>query len=185
MIRLFVAIDIPTGIRQRLIADKPEIDGLRWQSEERLHLTLKFLGNVNIYMFSQLKQQLKTVPVVPFGLQVSGAGVFRKPDGKGVLWAGVNHSDALSQLHREIEHLTTAMGVAPGSSFDVYTPHITLARWKSGVNLSAVNNWVVEHRSTDFGAFEAASFKLYSSRSSPSGAVYTPMAEYSAIESLA
>ena len=80
MHRLFVAIRPPTPIRERLIASMGGISGARWQSDEQLHLTLRFIGEVDRHRADDIHAALGGIHQSPFELALNGIGVFDRRD---------------------------------------------------------------------------------------------------------
>ena len=133
--RAFVAVDIP-GDARRVLADAVEslrgrgADGVRWVRPSAIHLTLKFLGDIDGSRVGQvmdaLRRSAKANP--PFRLGLSGLGAFPAPEKPRVLWAGLEGDlDALGRLHRDVDReVSPAAGVAGEKR--PFTPHLTLGR---------------------------------------------------------
>ncbi|RYD66877.1 MAG: RNA 2',3'-cyclic phosphodiesterase, partial [Verrucomicrobiaceae bacterium] len=111
--RLFVAINPPADVARRLAELDPGIDGLRWATADRLHVTLCFLGNVAEDAHGRLVEALAAIACEPFPLRVKRCGCFAKHGGL-VLWAGLDDpSDALPLLHRKVARAVRAAGLDP------------------------------------------------------------------------
>src|SRR5436305_12787539 len=112
MIRLFVALDLPEDIRARLLALQGGVPGARWSTNEQLHLTLRFIGEVDGNVAHDVDDALAVIREPPFSLELSGVGEFggKKPR---ALWAGVKTNDALLHLQRKIETARQRSGHPP------------------------------------------------------------------------
>lgn len=126
MPRLFVAIDLPPAIRERLVSLCCGLPGARWVDPEQMHLTLRFIGEVNSSVFQLVREALTEVRSDPFTLRLEGIGFFPPRGLPRVAWAGIRKNDQLVQLRNRIESVLVRSGLEPeGRKF---SPHITLAR---------------------------------------------------------
>ena len=127
MHRLFVAIRPPEPIRD-LLADA--MDGgadFRWQDDLQLHLTLRFVGEVERPVAEDLAAALGRVRAPPFEVRIKGVGRFDQRS-SGALWAGVEPKEPIAALAAKIERACQSVGLEPERR--AFHPHITLARWK-------------------------------------------------------
>src|SRR5919107_359602 len=127
MHRLFVAIRPPQHIRDLLIDAMDDSADFRWQDEEQLHLTLRFAGEVERPVASDIADGLGRIRGEPFELRINGVGRFEQRN-SGALWAGVEPRAAVASLAAKIERTCQAAGLEPERR--AFHPHITLARWK-------------------------------------------------------
>ena len=114
--RLFVALDLPWELKQRLALLSGGIPGARWVGTENFHLTLRFMGEVHPIQAEEIDHTLAAIRAPAFDLSLAGVGVFGKGDAKGeraaALWAGVDRNPALDHLQTKIETaLRRARGV--------------------------------------------------------------------------
>ena len=124
--RLFVGVDFPTDVVTELARIRPRpVSGIRPVNREQLHLTLHFVGDVNL---QQISDSLELVAFPKFSLTISGVGEFRGRDGSLILWAGINSSPELMLLYTVIGEALKTVSFTPESR--PYSPHITLARCK-------------------------------------------------------
>ena len=86
--RLFVGIALPAQAREALARLAGGIRGARWVASENLHLTLRFIGDVDADMAEDLDAALGVVRVPPFSLALSGVGVFERRGRVHAAWAG-------------------------------------------------------------------------------------------------
>ena len=134
LVRLFIAIELPdavktalTRLQARLKSGKPL--PVKWVNPHSIHLTLKFLGNVNSDRFGEVTEALETAArgISPFHLEVKGLGVFPSIKRVQVAWVGLTgETKRLGQLQQRIELNLIPLGFPPESRS--FTPHLTLAR---------------------------------------------------------
>ena len=133
-IRSFIAVGVPAAARQALadaagaVAPRSAAGGALGRAR-RMHLTLKFLGNINPAQVTPLLAALSVAAqeTAPLALRLSGLGVFPNPRRPRVLWAGVaGDTDALAALQQSVERAAAAAGFPPESR--PFAPHITLGR---------------------------------------------------------
>lgn len=173
MHRLFVAVRPPPPIRGLLLAAMGGVSGARWQSDDQLHLTLRFIGEVDGHLAADIHAALGTIHHPPFDASVSGLGTFEPRGRADTLWAGVAPHEPLNALHKKVGQALARVGVEPDKR--AFHPHITLAR------LNRESGPV--HLLGDAGgltspAFAVDTFGLYESRLTPEGAVYTAIERY-------
>src|SRR5947208_2575253 len=174
MHRLFVAIRPPEHIRDLLIDAIDEGADFRWQSEEQLHLTLGFVGEVDRPIADDLAAALGRVRGTPFRARINGVGRFEQRS-SGALWAGVEPKEPLAALAAKVERACVAVGLEP--EHRAYHPHITLARWK-GRRTREVQSFVERHSGLASEPWQVDHFILFESRLSRHGAHYEEVASY-------
>ncbi len=173
MHRLFVAIRPPAHIRERLLGVMGGVQGARWQDDGQLHLTLRFIGEVDRHRAEDIGAALGSVRHSRFEIALSGVGSFGKR-GKGALWAGVTPHDELKPLHRKVDQACLRVGIEPDNR--AYHPHITLARL--GRTAGPVEPFIERWAGLSSESFEVSSICLYESRLGSEGASYTAVARY-------
>lgn len=174
MIRLFVAIDLPQSIRERLVALQGGVPGARWSTSEQMHLTLRFIGDVNENVGHDIDDALASIRAPSFNLELSGVGEFGGKNPRA-LWAGVKNNDALLHLQRKTETALQRIGLEPEQR--KYSAHITLARLKSPPRDKVVQ-FLTEGALFAAGPFPVNSFVLFSSHLTPGGSIYNPERVY-------
>lgn len=175
MIRLFVAIALPQPVRARLLMLQAGVPGAKWSPEENLHLTLRFIGEVEEPAFADIAEALGEVAAPAFALQLAGVGQFGDRRRAHALWAGVKPSEPLLLLRGRVETALSRAGVARDER--KYLPHVTLARLKNAPP-ERVAAFLAEHSLFESPAFAAASFTLFSSQLRHTNALHQPEAEY-------
>src|SRR3954452_9353831 len=127
MHRLFVGIRPPEHIRDLLIDVMDDSPDFRWQDEEQLHITLRFIGEVERPVAADVAGSLGQVRSAPLQLRIKDVGRFEQRS-SGALWAGVEPKEPLAALAAKVERVSQSVGLEPERR--AYHPHITLARWK-------------------------------------------------------
>lgn len=174
MHRLFVAARPPEPIRHQLLGLMSGVAEARWQEDEQLHITLRFIGEVDGRVAEDIAEALLAVRHPPIDTAIEGIGTFERKGRIDALWAGLAPADALAALHRKIDHALVRIGLPPeGRAFH---PHITLARFsrKGG----DVSTFAALHAGLASPRFRLDSFGLYESRLGSAGAQYTQVARY-------
>jgi len=174
MIRLFTAIDLPDPIAESLVRLQAGVPGARWQEREQLHLTLRFIGEVDQRDAASIDEMLSSIDAPHMTLELKSVGEFGGKNPRA-LWAGVVANEALSHLQRKIESLLQRLGLPAEER--KFTPHVTLARLR-GTPVGAVMDFITDHGLYASGPFEARGFTLFSSHLSPNGSIYTPERVY-------
>lgn len=173
MHRLFVAIRPPAEIRARLLDLMEGVSGARWQDEDQLHLTLRFIGEVDRHGAEDLAATLGSIHHPRFSIALNGLGRFEKR-GKGTLWAGVTPQDELKALHKKVDQACLRVGVPPDTR--AYLPHITLARLNRSTG--SIDSLVQSWGGFSTPPFGIDCFFLYESDLTPAGPVYSIVERY-------
>jgi 2'-5' RNA ligase len=172
--RLFVALSIPDAVALRLSLLQSGVPGARWQKREQLHLTLRFLGEVDGAQMRDVDDMLAGIEAPGFSLDLKGVGEFGH-DKPSALWADVAPNDALLHLQRKVERAMEQIGIAPDKH--KYQPHVTLAylrRTPPGI----VMDWLTDHARFASEPFEVSRFALYSSKLTSDGSSYRVERQY-------
>lgn len=168
--RLFIALPLPEAVQivlSQLAAPLPDV---RWTPREQLHVTLRFLGDVDTAKISTMVERLSTVHVEPFLLPVEGVGAFPPKGTPRVVWSGLGSGHPrLHQLRKQIDDALLHLGL----DFDVRTfhPHVTLGRCSDDA-APAVAKWLRTHQAFAGPSFRVDAFDLVASELRPSGAVH-------------
>lgn len=174
--RLFVAVEIPGKIKEKMggLGEELPDEGLKKVGPGLMHITLKFLGEVEEVQLEELKNALGKVEFHPFGVKVKGVGVFPKEDYVKVVWAGTE-SEGLGELAGKVE-----LALAPMFPREMrgFSGHLTLARVKRRID---VKDFLERHKDESFGEFEVGRFLLMQSVLGREGPEYSVVAEFPAI----
>ena len=174
MHRLFVAIRPPETIRDLLVDAMDDSPEFRWVADEQLHLTLKFVGEVDRPVADDIADALSRVHSPGFELRIAGAGRFEQRNA-GALWAGVEPREPVATLAAKIDRACLAAGIAPERR--AFHPHITLARW-NGRRSREVADFLERSRGLASRPFSVDAFTLFESQLSRHGAHYEQVASY-------
>ncbi len=187
--RLFVALDIDAGIRERIAEFRNQMCRLapevRWVGPETFHVTLQFLGETK--RLEEIQQALRQVKGSPITLAFRNAGFFPNPKSPRVFWVGIEFDQNLQELVKSIAEAHRPLGFERDKG--PFHPHLTLARAgigrprpaqgePSSSGLRQVRAAVEARPSLEFGTMTAREFYLYESKLSPAGAQYTKLSRY-------
>ena len=150
------------------------ISGARWQSDDQLHLTLRFIGEVDRHRAGDILAALGTIHHPRFEMELNGLGTFDRRGLPETVWAGVAPPGPPKALHKKVDQAMARVGVAPDER--AYLPHITLARLKR--SSGTVRNMLEQHGGLRSPLFPVDRFALFESQLTPEGAVYTPIENY-------
>ena len=173
--RLFVAIDLPDEVGRGLTRLSSGLPGARWTRQEQLHLTLRFIGEVDGGRFRDIREELGGVSLQPFSLQLEGLGVFPPRGRPRVVWAGLRQGKPLLHLRNQVEAALARVGLARETR--KFAPHITLARLKNTPAVR-VGRYLEQWGLYASRPFTVDRFFLYSSQLGHNGAIHTIEAEY-------
>jgi len=166
--RLFVAIALPDPVADGLVMMQGGIPGARWSTREQLHLTLRFIGDVDGRDAGAIDDALASIRAPRFTLELKGVGEFGGKNPRA-LWAGVRDEAPLVHLQRKVESAVQRVGLAPEER--KFSPHVTLARLK-GASGERVITFLAHHALYASGPLEVNAFILYSSLTTPNGSRY-------------
>ncbi len=175
MHRLFVAIRLPPPARAWLLDLMGGVAGARWQSEDQLHLTLRFIGEVDRHVARDVDAALSSVHHPAFSITLNGLGIFDRRGEPVTLWAGLAPQEPLRTLHKKVDQALVRAGLERERR--AYLPHVTLARLPRGAG--PIGPLIEGAGGVGGPTFEVRDFRLYESRLTPEGPVYTPVETYS------
>lgn len=174
MHRLFVAIRPPAAIREQLRSLMHGIAGARWQNDGQLHLTLRFIGEVDRHLAEDIANALGQISVPAFEIALKGVGSFETDGKRSTLWIGIDAPEALKTLHDKIASTFRPLGLEPDHRR--FLPHITIAR----LNRSSgpIADFLVQNTGLVSTPFPVSYFHLIESSLSRDGARYDSIARY-------
>jgi 2'-5' RNA ligase len=130
MLRLFVGLPLPDPVRARLEGLCTGLPGARWVGADAMHLTLRFIGEVDGGLADDIHDALTRVDAPAFPLTIAGVDCFDQAGKVHTLWAGVEKQPLLGHLRDKVESAVVRAGIAPVRR--KFKPHITLARFRTG-----------------------------------------------------
>lgn len=172
--RLFTALALPDEIARPLLLMQAGVPGARWQKREQLHLTLRFIGEVDGAEANAIDDALAAITAPSFTLELKGVGSFGGKNPRD-LWAGAAPNEALVHLNRKIESALQRIGLEPEAR--KFTPHVTLARLRNAPR-GAVMDYLTDHALYASTPFAVTAFCLYSSKLTSDGSIYRVEKEY-------
>ncbi len=174
MHRLFVALRPPPAIRARLRTVMHGIRAARWQDDEQLHVTLRFVGEIDRPLAEDVAAALGAVHAEPITAAITGVGRFDKRGRTDTIWAGLAPAEPLAALHAKVDRVLVRLGFEPERR--AYLPHVTLARTpRAGVSEHEVERFLADHANLATEPFAFTHMTLFESRLGREGARYTPV----------
>ncbi|MGO8806161.1 MAG: RNA 2',3'-cyclic phosphodiesterase [Candidatus Bathyarchaeia archaeon] len=181
-IRSFIAFDMENEqVLSRLTAAQKLLQetgaDLKFVAPQNIHITMRFLGDISLSMVDKIHEALKNVKFSPFSIQLCGLGVFPSLNYPRVVWAGMTEGvEELKSIFSQLEPQIRALGFAA----DAYgfSPHLTIARVRSGANKQLLAELVTKKSDYDFGTIKANCLRLKRSQLSPKGPTYSTLREF-------
>lgn len=182
--RLFAAIDIDSGVRDRIAAVEQTLQDrlnlgrqAKWVEPENMHLTLKFLGEVPDDRLTRVCDVLRRVAgqFSSFDFEVRGLGAFGRP--ARIIWAGTSHCPAMMELQAELETQFHKLGWEKENR--PFAGHLTLCRVKTAAAGLQLAKAIEPYENEVFGCVTASEVVLYESRLGSKGPAYTAVSRAS------
>ena len=183
-IRAFIAIELPAEITEALEGVSGELKralgaerGLSWVKPGNIHLTLKFLGDIDASAVDDISARLAAAAegIAPFEVALTTIGAFPGVRNPRVLWVGIDVPDVLRDLKENVEDALDELGFEREER--PFRPHLTLCRVKSAPAGRRLGRAVDEHPGIPRARFRVESFALMRSQLNPKGAKYTVLKE--------
>lgn len=176
MIRLFAGLELPRSVRSALCRLRNGVDGARWLQSDQLHLTLRFIGEVDPSLAADIGHSLDTLVFSAFDMRLSGLGMFGKAERPRLLWAGVEDAAPLHHLHQKVNQCLIQCGIKPEER--KFSPHVTVARMRGRSNRAA--EYIAGHSDFLSPPFEVAYISLFQSHLGNGGAHYEVLSRFRA-----
>jgi len=180
-IRSFIAFDIGNPrVLQRLgeaqnILAKSGAD-LSLVKPQNIHITMRFLGDITPAMVEKIDKEMQSIIFKPFDVEIKGVGAFPNVKYARVVWAGIQQgAKELEAVFDQLEPRLRQLGFAPDSRG--FSPHLTIARVRSGRNKQALVGCVNELAAFEFGKVHADCLRLKKSVLTPQGPIYSILKE--------
>jgi len=181
MIRSFIAFDLNNELvlqRFRDAQDKLVKTGadLKLVEPQNIHITMRFLGDIKPTMVDSVHEAMKKVSFSTFDCEIRGLGVFPDLRYARVVWAGIRKgADELKNVFNQLEPNLQELGFRPDPKG--FSPHLTLARVKTGRNKAELARCVQDLTDYDFGVVRADCLRLKKSVLTPKGPLYSTLRE--------
>ena len=179
-IRSFIAIELAPPIKTKIEEIQKKLKSsasdVRWVRPEGIHLTLKFLGNIEQERISEISDIIEqcSTDTTSFTLKVHSLGAFPNESNPKVIWVGAeDDSGNLAKLQRALENKLASIGFKAEKRS--YSPHLTLGRLKSPKGKRELSQNLADHKQFECGMFEAKEVCLFKSELKPGGAIYSKL----------
>lgn len=175
--RLFAALRPPPAIRRHLTMAMGGVPAARWQDDEQMHCTLRFIGDVDRPQAEDVASALASVHAMAPVVRIAGVGHFAHKGRTDTLWAGLAPHEPLRQLAQKVDQACIRAGLPPERR--AYMPHVTLARLpRSAGTAPEIDGWLAVHAGLATPAFTLPHLVLYESHLGRGGAAYTVIARW-------
>jgi 2'-5' RNA ligase len=180
-IRSFFSFDIED---QTIIRRLTEVQGmlantgadLKLVKPQNIHLTVRFLGDISPAMVDAIYEEMKQISFAPFEVELRGLGAFPKLSYPRVVWAGIKKgANELTNVFEQLEPRLRGLGFKPDNKG--FSPHLTIARVRTGRNKAQLIKLIQELEDYEFGAVKAKWLRLKKSVLTPKGPIYTTLRE--------
>lgn len=181
-IRTFIAIPLDQDIKEKIALfqedlKKEILKGIKWVDSESLHLTLKFLGDIEESQISSVYQAMKNFLTDQnvFSFKIAHLGTFPNIQNPSVIWTGIENSrDILQSLSAGLNKEMQKLGIPPEEKD--FSPHITLGRVKRGAAIEGnYQEAILKHKDIFLGEQQVKSIILFKSDLQPKGPIYTAL----------
>jgi 2'-5' RNA ligase len=173
---------LPSEVKELLKTIQTGLDrgfkGVSWVKPQSIHLTLKFLGEIDDAKVRDAASELQKAAqgIGPFTLELEGVGSFPNARNPRVLWAGIKENVELLKLQKNVDERLESIGFEADNR--PFTPHLTLCRIKSAEDGRSLGKLLSETKPEAKTAFTVTSFAFMKSVLKPSGAEHTPIQEF-------
>jgi RNA 2',3'-cyclic 3'-phosphodiesterase len=180
-IRCFIAINLPEAVKKSVggVIDELRKTGadVKWVPPGNVHLTLKFLGSTDEALVPKIKESLtkKLSHYKAFYIKIAGVGCFPSEKRPRVIWIGMEDSEVLHSIQKDIDAEIMHFGFAPEDR--PFSPHLTIGRVRSPKRVPDLMKRLAEFREVYFGAIEVTYIHVMKSELRPAGAEYSSLVE--------
>jgi len=181
MIRSFIAFDIDNELVLRSFS---EVQGmllntgadLKLVKPQNIHITMRFLGDISSSMVDSIHEEMKKISFNLFDVEIKGLGAFPSLRYARVVWAGIRKgADELKNIFDQLEPRLQGVGFRPDPKG--FSPHLTIARVKTGRNKAELARCVQDLADYEFGVVRVNCLKLEKSVLTPRGPIYSTLRE--------
>jgi RNA 2',3'-cyclic 3'-phosphodiesterase len=176
MLRLFAALPIPDSVADHIGHVQRGLEKAKWSPRENLHVTLRFIGDVDERKAEDIDAALGEIRVAPFSLELAGVDFFGGEEPRAI-WLGLKANPTLLTLQKQCERACRKAGLEPDPR--TYTPHATICYLPRHFPIGSVVAFQKDHNLFKAPAWTADRFHLYSSWTQGHGpSRYSIEAEY-------
>jgi 2'-5' RNA ligase len=180
-IRSFLAFDIENQRILRRLTEAQAIlansgADLKMVKPQNIHMTIRFLGDIQRSMVDDIHEEMKQISFTPFTVELVGLGAFPKLNYPRVVWAGIRKgANALKDVFGQLEPRIRGLGLQPDTKG--FSPHLTIARVRTGRNKAGLTELIRELADYEFGTVNAECLRLKKSDLTPRGPIYSDLRE--------
>ncbi|MBX9859665.1 MAG: RNA 2',3'-cyclic phosphodiesterase [Sphingomonas sp.] len=177
MHRLFIGLQPPAVIRIALRAVMADVPAARWQHDDQLHLTLRYIGEVDARVADEVALAMSRVQACIPDVALAGVGRFDRDGRTDTLWVGLRPTEPLAALHKKVDRALVAIGLPPEGR--AFVPHITLARLPRSQGAGpAIDAFLARHAALSSEPFVMPHLILYESHLGTGGSAYDIVARW-------
>ncbi|MGQ9624424.1 MAG: RNA 2',3'-cyclic phosphodiesterase [Candidatus Bathycorpusculaceae bacterium] len=180
-IRSFIAFDIENELVLKNITEAQGLlvktgADLKLVEPKNIHVTIRFLGNISLNTVEKVFEGMKKVQFAPFEVMLKGIGAFPDVRYPRVVWIGMTQgATQLKNIFNQLEPNLCSLGFQPDPKG--FSPHLTIARVKSGRNKAELAKFLTENVNYEFGTVKAECLRLKRSDLTPKGPIYSTLKE--------
>jgi 2'-5' RNA ligase len=171
--RLFLAATPPEPIRDLLVKTYSEIERARWVKKSHLHVTLRFLGELDEDHAALVRRELQQISAPRLSLRIRGVGTFGRP--ARVLWCGLHPAEEITALASEIDRRVVAAGLPEDDK--PFAAHLTIARFKNSPP-AMIRRYLERNAKLETPEFSIDELTLYQSKLNQDGPEYSVVETY-------
>jgi len=181
MIRSFIAFDIDNELVLKRFSEVQATlvnagADLKLVKPQNIHITMRFLGNISPRMVDSIHEEMKKISFTSFDAEIKGLGAFPSLRHARVVWAGIRKgADELANVFNQLEPRLRGLGFRPDPKG--FSPHLTIARVKTGRNKAELVRCVQDLAEYEFGVVRANCLRLKKSVLTPKGPIYSILRE--------
>ena len=181
-IRTFIAVELPQDIhhalRQLQAILRMSMPDVRWTKAGNIHLTLKFLGDVQVSRLDAISEALRDVArqFAPFTMSLTGIGAFPNSRKPRIVWVGIDQgADELVKIAKQIEASMKRLGFQREKR--PFRPHLTIGRVRRLEHPVTMTEALERAEVGELGEFSVQKVSFIKSQLDPAGSIYTTLAE--------
>ena len=181
-IRCFLAFDIENEVVLNRLANAQRLlletgAEVKLVEPQNIHITIRFLGNITLATAENIFKEMNKIQFAQFRVQIKGVGAFPNPSYAKVIWAGITEGAVqLKSIFSQLEPRLRGLGFTPDSKG--FSPHLTIARIRSGRNKAQLAQFISKNANYEFGTINAKCLRLKKSDLTSKGPVYSTLKEY-------
>ncbi|MBB2167784.1 RNA 2',3'-cyclic phosphodiesterase [Gluconacetobacter aggeris] len=174
--RLFIALDVGSPLREAIAAMRGSLAGVRWVDPATYHVTLRFIGEVSGRdRLEDIDMALSAMRAPAVRLQPTAPGIFEQDGGRQTLWIGIERSAALLHLHRKVDTAMRRAGLPVERRR--FVPHVTIGTIATP-SPDMLAPWLARCSTLPLQPVDVPRLTLFRSLRGPDEPIYENLAEY-------